>query len=304
MRVLLTGAAGTLGTALIPVLARRGHAVRALDVRPGHPHEGTEWIVGDIRDADSVRAACVDMDVIVHGAALHGIHLGSHSARDFYDLNVSGTFNVWAAAVEHGARGVIFSSSMGVYGEARQPMSDTEVAFVHEDLPLRPADVYGWTKVAGEELCRYHYRAHGISSLALRFGMFVPEPYFRYGVRLLYGGLHEDDAAGSVLAGIDAIERGEVTHAALNVESPLPFTTEDAADLRSDPLRSLERHWPGSAELLRSRGVRALKPIEEVFPVSKLADALHFRPSHDFGQWLTELPSRPDERVHADPPWP
>lgn len=304
MRVLITGAAGTLGRALIPVLATRGHTIRGLDVRPGQSFSKTEWMVGDVREADIVSAACADVDVIVHGAALHGIHLETHAPRDFYELNVTGTFNVWSAAVERGVRGLIFSSSMGVYGESRQPVSDTGVAFVREDMPLRPTDVYGWTKVVGEELCRYHYREHGIPSLALRFGMFVPEPYFRCGIRLLYGGLHEDDAAGSVLAGIDALERGAVTHAALNVESPLPFTTEDAADLRTDPLPALERHWPGSAELLRSRGVRSLKPIQEIFPVSNLSDALNFRPSHDFGQWLGELASRPDERVHADPPWP
>ena len=304
MRILVTGAAGTLGRSLLPRLRRDGYTVRALDLRPGDADGATEWIVGDIRDAALVAAAFTDVDIVVHAAALHGIHLGSHAPRDFYELNVTGTFNVWHAAVAQGARGVVFSSTMGVYGDTRRPDGDADVVFLDESLPLKPADVYGWTKVVGEELCRYHYREHGIPSIALRFGMFVPEPFFRYGIRLLYGGLHEDDAAAAVMAGIAAVERGEVTHAALNVESPLPFAAGDAADLRRDPLAALERHWPGSDELLRSRGVRSLKPVEEVFQVSRLSTVLNLRPSHDFSEWLAELASRPNERADGDRPWP
>lgn len=304
VQVLITGAGGTLGRSLIPRLARAGHTVRALDVRPGDSDGATEWIVGDVRDAGVVRAAVRGVDVVVHGAALHGIHLGRHSPRDFYELNVTGTFNVWDATVRHDARGVVFSSTMGVYGDSRRPTGDADVVFLDENLPLRPADVYGWTKVVGEELCRYHYREHGIPSIALRFGMFVPEPFFRYGIRLLYGGLHEDDAAAAVMASIAALEADEVTHAALNVESPLPFEADDAPDLRRDPLEALERHWPGSRALLRSRGVHSLKPVDEVFLVSSLSATLAHRPSHDFSEWLAELASRPDERTDRDPPWP
>lgn len=46
---------------------------------------------------------------------------------------------------------------------------------LREDVPLRPSDIYGWTKVAAEELCKLYGRMHGIPSVALRFGMFVPE---------------------------------------------------------------------------------------------------------------------------------
>lgn len=303
MHLLITGADGTLGRALIPRVTAGGHTVRALDVRAGESGDGAEWVIGDVRDPAVVRDALEGVDVVVHAAALHGIHLSDHSSRDFYELNVTGTFNVWDAAVQGGARGVVFSSTMGVYGDTRQPMGETDVVLLREDLPLRPSEVYGWTKLVGEELCRYHYREHGIPSIALRFGMFVPEPFFRYGIRLLYGGLHEDDAAASVMASIGALERNEVTHAALNVECPLPFTPDDAADLRQDPFQALERHWPGSSDLLRSRGVRSLKAVEEVFSVSGMSDTLNFRPTHDFSKWLTELASRPDERTDRDPPW-
>jgi len=302
MRILVTGAGGTLGTALMPRLLAVGHEPVALDVRAGSG-EAT-WVVGDIRDADTVSAAVEGVDVVVHAAALHGIHLADHSAREFYDLNLTGTFNVWEAAVRHGVRGVVFSSTMGVYGESRRPSGDDDVAFVTEDLPLRPTEIYGWTKLAGEELSRYHLREHGIPSVALRYGMFVPEPFFRYGIRLLYGGVHEDDVADAVMAAIGALERGEVEHEAFNVESPLPFLPGDAADLRHQPLAAVERHWPGAADLLRSRGVRSLKPITEVFDVARLEERLGFRPRHDFGAWLQDLRAAPDEHTTGNPPWP
>ncbi|HVM30059.1 MAG TPA: NAD(P)-dependent oxidoreductase [Candidatus Limnocylindrales bacterium] len=302
MRVLVTGAAGTLGRALIPRLIEAGHEPVALDLVPSS--DVAEGVVGDVRDGKFVSSATRGVNMVVHAAALHGIHLRDHSLREFYDLNVTGTFNVWQAAVEHGVGGVVFSSTMGVYGESRTPSANDAVAFVEEGVPLRPSDIYGWSKVVGEELCAYHWRDHGIPSIALRFGMFVPESFFRYGIRLLYGGVDEVDAADAVLAALAALGRGEVAYGAYNVEAPVPFTVEDAPDLRRDPLAALERHLPGSSELLRARGVRSLKPITEVFPVSRLAKELGFHPRYDFAAWLEQLSARPGARAVADPPWP
>lgn len=301
MRILITGAAGTLGRALLPRLAAAGHVVIALDLRAADSQ--AQWIEGDVRDATAVSAATREIDLVVHTAALHGIHLADHSPREFHDLNLTGTFNVWQAAVEHRVRGVVFSSTMGVYGESRNPARDDEVAWVDEDLALQPGDVYGWTKVAGEELCRYHLRHDGIPSIALRYGMFVPEPFLRYGIRLLYGGVHEEDVADAVMASLAALEAGDVGYEVFNVEAPLPFRRSDALDLRRDPLAAVERHFPGSRELLAERGVRSLKPITEVFSVMKLEDRLGFRPRHDFAIWLDELRRR-NEHAERDPVWP
>jgi nucleoside-diphosphate-sugar epimerase len=302
MRIVVTGAGGTLGRSLLPRLAAVGHVGVGLDVTSA-PDEA-EWIQADVRDPEAMVSAAEGADVIVHTAALHGIHLANHSPREFYDLNLTGTFNAWQAAVANRVRGVVFSSTMGVYGESRRPAAQDGVAFLDEDVPLLPADIYGWTKVAGEGLCRYHLRQDGIPSIALRYGMFVPEPFFRYGIRLLYGGIHEEDVADAVIAAVGAIEHRAVAFEAYNVESPLPFTTADGPDLRRDPLVAIERHWPGAAGLLRSRGVESLKPIAEVFPVVRLETGLGTRPRNDFTRWLAELEARPSERTDRDPAWP
>ncbi len=299
MRVLVTGAGGTLGTALAPMLAAAGHEPVLQDVR--ELQTPYEFMQGDVRSPEDVLAAARGAEVIVHTAAIHGIHLRDHSPRDFYDLNLTGTLNVWEAAVEVGAQAVVFSSTMGVYKSHNAPGEGTAL---REDVPLRPGDIYGWTKVAGEELCKLYGRTHGIPSVALRYGMFVPEPFFRYGIRLLYGGVDTHDVARSVMASMEALTSGRIRWDAFNVESVVPFTEEDGTQLRSDPLPVLDKYYPGASDLLRERGVKTLAPITVYYPMDHAADVLGFRPTCNFDRWLEELRSRPEERAEKSPPWP
>lgn len=299
MRVLITGAGGTLGTSLAPALAEAGHEPVLQDVRPlDTPYESMQ---GDVRVADDVLRAADGVDVIVHAAAIHGIHLADHSLRDFYDLNLTGTLNVWQAAVAAGARGVVFSSTMGVY---KSHDAAGHGAALPEDVPLRPGDIYGWTKLAGEELCQLFGRTHGIPSVGLRFGMFVPEPFFRCGIRLLYGGVDTRDAVGSVMASVAALSSGAVTWDAVNVESVVPFQEDDAAQLARDPMPVLDKYYPGASRLLRERGVERLAPITVYYPMGRAKQVLDFEPECNFDRWLTELRSRPEERAAKSPPWP
>jgi nucleoside-diphosphate-sugar epimerase len=299
MRVLITGAGGTLGLALAPALEQAGHEPVLQDVR--ELESAYEFVQGDVRSAEDVLAAARDVDVIVHAAAIHGIHLGDHSTREFYDLNLTGTLNVWEAAVEVGARAVVFSSTMGVYKTHSAPGGGSAL---REDTPLRPGDVYGWTKLAGEELCQLYGRTHGIPSVALRFGMFVPEPFFRYGIRLLYGGVDTSDVVRSVLTSMDALTSGKLTWGSFNVESAVPFQDDDVEQLARDPLPVLDRYYPGASELLRERGVDSLAPITVSYPMDHAKQVLGFEPQCNFEQWLDELRSRPAERADTRPPWP
>ncbi len=299
MRVLITGAGGTLGAALAPMLAEAGHDPVLQDVR--ELQTPYEFIRGDVRRPEDVLAAARGAEVIIHTAAIHGIHLGSHSPRDFYDLNLTGTLNVWEAAAEVGARAVVFSSTMGVYKHHNAPGGGGPL---REDAPLRPGDIYGWTKVAGEELCKLYGRTHGIPSVALRYGMFVPELFFPYGIRLLYGGVDTHDVARSVMASMEALTSGKIQWDAFNVESVVPFREDDAEQLARDPLPVLDKYYPGASELLRERGVESLAPVTVYYPMDHAAEVLDFRPECNFDRWLEELRSRPEERTEKSPPWP
>jgi UDP-glucose 4-epimerase len=300
MRVLMTGAGGTLGTLLAPMLVDAGHEPVLFDVRAlPTPYE---FIQGDVRKVEDVRMATRGAEYVIHLAAILGIQ--TVTARDFYEINLTGTFNVWEAAAEAGVRGLVFSSTMSVYKPHDQPLRADAVTVMGEDMPARPRDIYGYTKAAGEELCRLYGHSHGIPSIALRYGMFSPEPFFPYGIRLLYGGVDASDVARAVMASLDALSSGKVQWDVFNVESLVPFSEEDHPQLLRDPLSVVDRYYPGSMDLLRARGVEQLAPIHEYYPIAHAADVLGFRPDCNFERWLEELKDRPAERAQKSPPWP
>lgn len=299
MRVLITGAGGALGTALAPVLAAAGHEPVLQDVR--RVDTPYEFIQGDVRLPEDALVAARGAEMIVHTAAIHGIHLRDHSPRDFYDLNLTGTLNIWEAAAAAGSRGVVFSSTMGVY---KSHNAGGHGAVLREDVPLRPGDIYGWTKLAGEELCRLYGRQHSIPSVALRFGMFVPEPFFRYGIRLLYGGVDTHDVVRAVMTSIGALASDRITWGSFNVESFVPFQEDDAEQLALDPMPVLDKYYPGASDLLGERGVKELAPITVYYPMDRAREVLGFQPECNFDRWLEELRRRPEERADSSPPWP
>jgi UDP-glucose 4-epimerase len=300
LRVLITGAGGTLGTLLAPRLAQAGHEPVLFDLR--HTDLPYESFRGDVRCPEDLAGAMQGVDYVIHLAALLGIQ--SVPAREFYAVNLTGTFNVWEAAAAAGVRGLVFSSTMSVYKPHDQSLKPDAVTVMSEDTPARPRDLYGYTKAAGEELCRLYGHSHGIPSIALRYGMFSPEPFFPYGIRLLYGGVDARDVADANVAAMGALASGKVGWDVFNVESVVPFNEEDAPQLLRDPMAALEKYWPGSADLLGERGVERLTPIHEIYPIHHLSDVLGVHPKHSFEGWLEELRDRPEERATKNPPWP
>ena len=282
--VLITGGAGTLGRALAPQLQALGWRVRIGDVRrPEIPD--AELIDLDLRKPDAVRTAVDGVDAIVHAAAWHGMHLRDHPPRDFWELNVDGTYNLLEAAVEAGVQRVVLSSTMGVYGSSARPDDDGPAVRVHEGLPLRPGDIYGHSKVIGERLLDFFGRAHGIRGVALRYGMFVPEPFVHSAVRMLYGGVDARDVASANLA---ALRRTETPHpfAAYNIFSALPFDDDDLESLRTEPMRAIERHWPDAPSVLAGPQAKLWGPINTVYDSARAGRELGWQPRFSFGEFI------------------
>src|SRR5919199_1243077 len=133
MRVLITGGGGNLGRVLPPPPEEAGHEPGLMAYRPlDTTHESVR---ADVRNRSEVLRALGGVDVIVHAAALHGIHLEKYSTDDFWDLNVAGTRNVYEAARERGVGKVLLCSTMGVYGENVRGAGDPPV--ITEELPLK-----------------------------------------------------------------------------------------------------------------------------------------------------------------------
>ena len=249
----------------------------------------------DVRDAEAVGRAAEGVEAIVHGAALHGVHVKIRPPHEFWSTNVTGTFNVYEAAREAGVRRVVLCSTMGVYGDSAK-VRDGAWAFVTEDLPVRPNDVYGLSKHLCEELARYYARAHGIATWSLRLGMFVPETFERYGFRLLFGGVDDRDVAGAVTLALEHEPAGGFDF--FDVMADTPFTRDDAAGLARDPTAVLERYWPRSTDLMRQHRIA----VEDVvwgwalWPVEKAKRVLGYRPRYGFDEFLDAL--RRDDRAH------
>lgn len=282
--VLITGGAGTLGRALTPVLHADGWNIRVGDIR--RPEVTNAEIVDlDLRRPDQVREAVAGVEAIVHAAAWHGMHLRDHHAREFWELNVDGTYNLLEAAVEAGVSRIVLSSTMGVYGSSAQPDADGPAIRVHEALPLRPGDIYGQSKVINERLLDFFGRAHQVRGVALRYGMFVPEPFVHSAVRMLYGGVDARDVAS---ANVAALRRTETPHAfaAYNIFSRLPFDDDDLELLRTEPMRAIERHWPDAPERLLAVGAKLWGPINTVYDSGRAGRDLGWHPRFGFGEFL------------------
>ena len=152
--VLITGGAGFLGRALLRELrkpAREGFTppdqIRVYDRRrlEGADAVGVESIVGDIRSADDVLAACRGVDVVFHAASL--VDYGHASEGLLEAINVGGTHNVIRACREAGVRGLVHTSTMDVVYGAR-PIVDGDETLPY---PRRYADAYARSKALAEQ---------------------------------------------------------------------------------------------------------------------------------------------------------
>lgn len=165
--VLVTGAAGLIGRAVVDLLRRNDVRVTALD-RTGDVAGADRVVVGDAIDPVAVRAALSGADGVVHLAAIPAPVLGT--AVDVYAGNSRATFVVLDAAAEAGVRRAVIASSYSILGLAWGP--DTlRPAYVPVDeaSPLQVADPYALSKQADEATAAMMHRRYGMTVTALRF---------------------------------------------------------------------------------------------------------------------------------------
>ncbi len=163
-KILITGAAGTVGSTLVRGLRER-YEIRGLDIRPMPELEDS--VVGSILDFDVCFEATKDIDAVIH---LVNIRTKRDDA-DWLDCrdNMLGTRNVFEAARQNGVRRIGYSSETGVLSGL--PMDVQRRA----DLPTRPHGGYPLSKVFAEQLGFLYAARHGIGFVSVRIGRIDPD---------------------------------------------------------------------------------------------------------------------------------
>ena len=121
MKILVTGGAGFLGTALCTALLARGDSVLSFQRHhsPALQAMGVRQVLGDLADADAVRLACIGQDAVLHNAAKAGAW-GSY--QEYFDANVRGTQNVIAGCRAQGVGKLVYTSTPSVTHSGRTPV--------------------------------------------------------------------------------------------------------------------------------------------------------------------------------------
>jgi UDP-glucose 4-epimerase len=166
--ILVTGAAGFIGSHAILALSEAGHTVVAVDDlstgRRWAVPPGMTFIQGDIGAAGLMRDVFARhaIDAIMHFAGSIEVGESVTHPLEYYRNNTVGSLTLIEAAIEAGVKRMVFSSTAAVYGEPeRQP--------IQEDAATRPINPYGWTKLMTEQMLRDAAAAHGLRYVALRY---------------------------------------------------------------------------------------------------------------------------------------
>lgn len=215
MKILLTGGSGDLGKVLACRLEKRGNTVLRFDIRkPVDAYPA--FIEGSILDRQRLAKTLPRMDCIVHIAAWHGYHEFTQTKNiyEFWDLNVTGTLNVFQAALEAKVDNIVFISSEAV--------ADRQ-------------SIYGWTKILGEEIAQRYSQKHGLNVLTLRPRAFIPywnkevyQSFVDWGKWFWKGAVHINDVAQAVIQGIDLLSTNIMQqHLILPVDGAYEYTPDD-----------------------------------------------------------------------------
>ena len=197
MRVLVTGAAGSIGRVLCPGLVDRGHEVIGFDRVPEPEGFDGTWHTGDCADPDAVFAAfdAQPLDAVVHLAG----NPDESSLPEALTSHVVTAAALLDAMVAHKVDRLVYASSNHAVG--RTPRRDS----VPVDTRPRPDTFYGVGKVAAEAVMSLYADRYGLDTIACRIGSFLPTPET---TRNLSTWLSPDDCVRMVEASLTATAPG------------------------------------------------------------------------------------------------
>jgi uronate dehydrogenase len=219
MRVLVTGAAGSIGAVVCAGLVDRGHTVVGLDRQPEPEGFTGDWFTADCADPDAVAAVFAAQDkaggleAVVHLAGMPN----EASLPEELESHVVTTAALLDAMVAYGVNRIVYASSNHAVGRTprTQPVGTVSLGV---DARPRPDTFYGVSKVAAEALLSLYADRYGIDAVATRIGSFLPQPETLRGlstwlshddaVRMFEACLTTPDPGFAVLYGVSDNTRG------------------------------------------------------------------------------------------------
>jgi len=293
MKIFLTGGAGDLGQMVCASLLGMGYRPKVFDIRKlpsnettgskeGGPNESNiDFIEGSILDRGALKKAITGSEIVVHIAAWHGIHevRQQKNVYDFWDLNVTGTFNVFQAAFDAGIKKIVFISSTSI---------DEQY------------EIYGHSKVLGEEIARTYAHRNDMEVITLRPRAFIPPwnrevyaDFTEWARWFAKGAVHISDVAQAVIKSIELLSNatGNLHHAPLflTVDGAYQYTDDDLANWDADGAGStFNRHYKQFYDLAVKMGLDpTIKPKK--LDISDTQRILNYRPLYSMKTLLLEL---------------
>jgi len=167
MKFAVTGGAGFVGNNIVKLLVSKGHSVKVIDnLHTGNKEnlnevlEKIEFYNEDIRNLSKLESILKDVDGIFHEAALTLVQESFQKEKEYFDVNVKGTENIFKIAKKFKKK-VVYASSSSIYG-------DTKNIPIKENFERKPINPYGQTKLEDEFLAE-KYTKEGISIIGLRY---------------------------------------------------------------------------------------------------------------------------------------
>jgi nucleoside-diphosphate-sugar epimerase len=241
VKILVTGSSGFIGSALKRLLDENGIKTVTCDIKE-NPSD-------DVRDFSSLHSKIRDVDGVIHLAAVSRVKLAHENPLECINTNIGGIINVLESARRISSKNrhpwVIFGSSREVYGES------TNLPVV-ETSPRKAINVYGVSKLSGEELCKAYTENYGLKSRVLRFSnvytgindhrdRVIPKFILRAlnGENLVINGLGEEifdftyitDTIQGIWCCIQKIEKDIQLFDDFNISTGVPISLRELAEL-------------------------------------------------------------------------
>jgi uronate dehydrogenase len=231
--ILITGAAGQVGTMLRSRLARPGRTLRLLDVTPLAAGPGEQVVRASVTDMAAMSAACAGADAVIHLAA----QASEAPWERIAEVNINGTYVAFEAARRAGVPRVVYASSnhaVGFTPAADFPAAD--YSYPHPDT------YYGVSKVTGEALAFLYHQRYGIDAICLRILTCTDRPLNH---RQLSTWLSPDDAGRLFEACLTVPEPGFRVAYGVSANSRGGWVSlAEARQLGYEPLDDAERFAP------------------------------------------------------------